>query len=543
MNHRNPFNTCRALLFTCLLVVTLAACTPGGTVPPTSIPSVMAKPTLAATATPISIPTIKPPLTTTFTSIPPTSPAPTVLMTYPGRLNCTIKVNTQTWKIDDYWRKNIIGQTINTPNPAVLVSNNNGGGIPFLVGHQIYPDCYVKWGPEAVWPRMNIKESFENLGGKEWKISDVENEVVRGNNAIRVYLLPELDIRFLQGSSTDESQKQACTKDVYQILESVSCGQAPHKSGSGIGKIAFISEREMYYNPISIMNADGSHLVRSPNTLVQVDDLRWSPKGNKIAFVAKLGDAKKYLRGEIYIINADGSNPINLTNNKAEDISPTWSPDGKQIAFVSNRDGNNEVYSMNADGSNLTNLTQNSAEDSSPAWSPDGRKIAFMSERDGKSDIYVMETDGSNPTRLTPDIWNIFGHLAWSPDGSKLAFVSAGEAYYYLSVMNIDGSNPVNLTPKGFRYFFSWSPDGNRIVFDGRDGEIYVINADGSNPVNLTQNPAHDISPAWSPDGSQIVFQSDRDGNNEIYSMNADGSNLTRLINNPGSDISPVWGP
>ena len=33
----------------------------------------------------------------------------------------------------------------------------------------------------------------------------------------------------------------------------------------------------------------------------------------------------------------------------------------------------------------------------------------------------------------------------------------------------------------------------------------------------LTENEAYDDSPSWSPDGDRIVFQSDGDGNFEIY--------------------------
>ncbi len=473
----------------------------------------------------------------------PTIPALTVLMAYPGQESCTIQVNTQAWKIGDYWKKNILGQKDNTSSQVVLVSNNF---LIYLLEHQTYPGCQVAWAPAVGFEGMTSKESFETINAKKWKIWNVEN------NAIRVYFLTELDIRFMQTAPNDDTQRQGCTEDVYQILESVSCGQSiptstptPHTSGSSLGKIAFISEREMYYTPISIINADGSNLVRSSNTLVQVEDLRWSPKGNKIAFVAKLGDAKSFLRGEIYLINTDGSLQINLTNNNAEDKAPAWSPDGSRIVFMSNRDGNNEIYTITTKGTNLTNLTQNSAEDSFPAWSPDGSQIAFSSNRNGKNEIYVMDTNGSNPTRLA-DAWDILGPLTWSPDGNKLAFVaSVGEAIIpHLFVINSDGSNQVAITPKGFDgSSFSWSPDGSRIVFASIDGEIYVINADGSNPVNLTQDPAHDISPAWSPDGSQIVFQSDRDGNPEIYVMNADGSHPIRLTNNSTWDVSPVWAP
>lgn len=41
--------------------------------------------------------------------------------------------------------------------------------------------------------------------------------------------------------------------------------------------------------------------------------------------------------------------------------------------------------------------------------------------------------------------------------------------------------------------------------------EIYVMKSDGTKPVRLTTNnqtaPAYDETPSWSPDGERIVFQ------------------------------------
>ena len=52
---------------------------------------------------------------------------------------------------------------------------------------------------------------------------------------------------------------------------------------------------------------------------------------------------------------------------------------------------------------------------------------------------------------------------------------------------------------------------------------------------------AWDWSPSWSPDGNRIVFESWRDGNVEIYVMDADGGNLQNLTNHRRGDFSPAW--
>ncbi|MGH2729468.1 MAG: TolB family protein, partial [Actinomycetota bacterium] len=53
-------------------------------------------------------------------------------------------------------------------------------------------------------------------------------------------------------------------------------------------------------------------------------------------------------------------------------------------------------------------------------------------------------------------------------------------------------------------------PLTGRIAFaSDRDGdyEIYVMNADGSNLEKLTDNSLDDLSPSWSPEGNRIVFE------------------------------------
>src|SRR5260370_27599595 len=64
----------------------------------------------------------------------------------------------------------------------------------------------------------------------------------------------------------------------------------------------------------------------------------------------------------------------------------------------------------------------------------------------------------------------------------------------------------------------SWSPDGNRIVFqsnralDGTDAQgsaydIWLVKADGTDLTPLTKTTAPpDCEPSWPPDGNGIVF-------------------------------------
>ena len=125
------------------------------------------------------------------------------------------------------------------------------------------------------------------------------------------------------------------------------------------------------------------------------------------------------------------------------------------IAFTSDRDGNREIYVMNADGTNQVRLTNNSVVDDHPTWSPDGAKIAFVSERPaGGFAIFVMNADGTNKVEITPivfnatayPIWDAWG-MSWSPDGNRIVFQEKVEPSPYpaypndIFIVNIDGSD------------------------------------------------------------------------------------------------------
>ena len=242
-----------------------------------------------------------------------------------------------------------------------------------------------------------------------------------------------------------------------------------------------------------------------------------------------------------------------------------------QIAFSSNRDGNYEIYVMDINGDNPQNLTNHPHADINPSWSPDGQRIVFMSARDGHVDeghgspiyeIYAMDADGGNQQRLTN---NLFADRSpsWSPDGQRIVFESdrdaGGNAHGIdIYVMDADGGNQQRLTNNLTEDRYpSWSPGGQRIVFSARrDGhvehnldltyEIYVMDADGGNEQRLTNNRNNELSPVWSPDGERIAFASDRKGdwqNFEIYVMDADGGNLQRLTENRVHDRYPSWSP
>lgn len=107
---------------------------------------------------------------------------------------------------------------------------------------------------------------------------------------------------------------------------------------------------------------------------------------------------------------------------------------------------------------------------------------------------------------------------------------------------------PVNPPHGVYHYWPSWSPDGNKILFDNHDSDtcpdstgLWTVKPDGSEmqPFFITsEHPEFTLfcGTDWSPDGQWIVASLNLD----IYKIKANGDSLTRLTT-MGLCSYPVW--
>jgi Tol biopolymer transport system component len=240
------------------------------------------------------------------------------------------------------------------------------------------------------------------------------------------------------------------------------------------------------------------------------------------------------------------------------------------IAFVGfGRRDDADVFTMKPDGSGKRNITDRPGFDVSPAYSSDGRRVAFTSSRseppgfDGNerlfSELYIMDADGSHVRRITDNYGFIDWQPAWSPDGRRLVFAHgdstppAPEAFVAptdLWIVDLQTGELRDLTnsPNTWENYAQWSPDGERIAFDGDisapgNNDVYTIRPNGRDLRRLTSGPSFDEAPNYSPDGSSIAFDSDRTGNFDVFTMRADGTHPTQLTADTGADYSPCFSP
>ncbi|NBC65376.1 MAG: hypothetical protein GVY07_06950, partial [Bacteroidetes bacterium] len=108
----------------------------------------------------------------------------------------------------------------------------------------------------------------------------------------------------------------------------------------------------------------------------------------------------------------------------------------------------------------------------------------------------------------------------------------------------------------------AWSPDGNKIAFDGNIGpyqDIFVYNLETQDFVNLTNDIFTDVEAAWGPDSETIYFVSNRGEHiqpntylagfsgmkddsffqHDLYSINVEEQRINRLTNTHWDETNP----
>ncbi len=225
------------------------------------------------------------------------------------------------------------------------------------------------------------------------------------------------------------------------------------------------------------------------------------------------------------------------------------------------------LFVANPDGSVRRLVYQEGAYCCADRISPDRSRILVMPGTDDTGSVRggTLALDGSDFELLPrPDETLNLVPQAWSPDGERIAFEGWDESdpsRTGIYTARTDGTDLLRVTTSpGLPHdsALDFSPDGTQLVFYRAvraepdfpidiGGSLWIVNVDGTDPHQLDTG---DVRPwwtaRWSPDGSTIVFTEERlQPTGAIWTVSPDGSNLTKVFEDPEGRFAraPVWSP
>lgn len=291
--------------------------------------------------------------------------------------------------------------------------------------------------------------------------------------------------------------------------------------------------------------------------LAVATDPQIRPDGGQVAYVRVANDVMTDRgRKSVWLVDTRTGEQLPLGGVEGDASQPRWSPRGDRIAFVAKPEGGQPSLYVHWVGTGRTARIASLADDPSEiAWSRDGTEIAFLMHQAGKPETLgapLPKPEGAKwaePLRMTT-------HVTYREDGKGdrkpgwthvYVIPAVGGAARAVTSGDFDDAGPL-----------SWTADGSAIVFSGRRGDnwereplrtaIYRVSVADGALTKLTEQTGPQASAEVSPDGRLIAFSGYEDvkkpayANRRIYVMGVDGRNLRTLAGDLDNSLDhPHW--
>jgi dipeptidyl aminopeptidase/acylaminoacyl peptidase len=334
--------------------------------------------------------------------------------------------------------------------------------------------------------------------------------------------------------------------------------------------------------------------VAQLDKVVRVSDPQIAPDGKTIAIVVSHPNFTddRYDADVVQVEIATGHTRA-LTQNRRSVSSPRWSPTGDRLAFLAAAaNAKNQIFVLPMIGGDAQQITNAPAGVQQFAWRPDGAMIAFAASDDqpkraddekqndvfevGNDDYLIRETpmpthlwvvasDGTGARRLTSGKWSLpISHppgapsspLAWSPDGKSIAIVrektpSSGDSdFSTLQIVDVSSGEMHAVTKRAKNEGYPvWSPDGTKLAYwFPRDGqgkfgaEVFIAPSSGGEGTNVTRALDRNIQRTlWFPDGKSLLVGANDGTSVGLWVQPLDGGVARRIPLGKICPASSFW--
>ena len=242
--------------------------------------------------------------------------------------------------------------------------------------------------------------------------------------------------------------------------------------------------------------------------------------------------------GQVWTVQLDSTaaaKSLFTTRGMVDDLQ--WSPDGNRLLFVSNRTGHAIIGVYTKGDSSVNWIAPAFSRDASPQWSPDGNKIVFIRRpvTGGAPDsllvrkhqpwsIYVADSKSNKATLLWKAPVTLRGSLPNTEGGTNLhwaandniVFLSYQDGWPHLYSIHANGGVAKLLTPGNFMCeHIKLTPDKRSLVFSTNTGpdkldmdrrHAAMVSVDKADMQVFTPGSGLEWTPVVTGDGSTIAF-------------------------------------
>jgi acylaminoacyl-peptidase len=280
-----------------------------------------------------------------------------------------------------------------------------------------------------------------------------------------------------------------------------------------------------------------------------------APDGTRVAYVRRSFDIRTDKpHGAIWLLDRDGGNHRPLAGMAGSQGSPRWSPDGERLAFVAADGDGAQIYLHWFKEGVTARVTRLLDAPTNLAWSPDGRQLAFVMRVPAKhAPLTVTLPEQPAGAEWAPPLKAI-DRMVYRADGEGFLPDAFGQVF----VVPADGGTPRQLTEGRFDHDdLAWSADGSEILvsanrhenadLEPNDSDLYAVDVAAGSIRALTRRLGPDAQPAPSPDGRYIAFTGYDDRYQSyqrarLYLLRRDNGEIRELAADLDRDIErPAW--
>jgi Tol biopolymer transport system component len=189
----------------------------------------------------------------------------------------------------------------------------------------------------------------------------------------------------------------------------------------------------------------------------------WSPDGKKIALIHK---------GNLWVTSSKEIKPVQLTMTSTTGGDPLWSPRGDKIGFVAAiKEDDRKLMVIPASGGEPATPLSQIKTFQTWCWAPDGKSLTVISDKkmsnillDGGKAREILDLEGKG---FTGRFWE----LTWLPDGKRVAFLGeqvkskGNSTQIYLASPETGEITELAADDKSWKDGFFLSPDGKWISY------------------------------------------------------------------------------